>query len=226
MYIAAHGPAMANRGEKVTFRTDEGVDCVLWGYRSQMFRGLITWCVEDVRRRTQGRVHQPGGYSQHEGTGQVATFCRDHNVYPMEVEPVRGWFSQAGEVSFFPDSFLASPLEKISSWTYGRRSARRHTHTPPVPRDPGASSKAEVDRHSIPRLPYRSRCPACVSGRARESHHKRKEGQGEKRVPEVVVDYASLAAEGETESLAVLVIRDRRMQMLFAHMVPKKGLAH
>lgn len=45
-------------------------------------------------------------------------------------------------------------------------------------------------------------------------------------MPEIIFDYALLGAEGERESVAVLVIRDRRTQMLFAHVVPRKGLAH
>lgn len=39
-------------------------------------------------------------------------------------------------------------------------------------------------------------------------------------------DYAYLGAEGERETVAVLVIRDRRPHMLFAHVAPHKGLAH
>lgn len=49
---------------------------------------------------------------------------------------------------------------------------------------------------------------------------------GEKRIPKLVFDYAFLVAEGERETVAVLVIRNRRTNMLFGHAVPRKGMAH
>lgn len=54
--------------------------------------------------------------------------------------------------------------------------------------------------------------------------HKRMEEYEEdepKRVPEVVFDYTFLGS-----AAAVLMARDRRTQMLFAHVVPRKGLSH
>lgn len=80
-----------------------------------------------------------------------------------------------------------------------------------------------MNQHNITGVTYRAWCPACVSGRARDRHHKRREGQQGKRVSELVLDYAFPGAEGERETVAVLVIRDRRAQMLFAHVVPRKG---
>ena len=37
---------------------------------------------------------------------------------------------------------------------------------PCVPRDPGAPTEPEVDRHNVTRMPFRSWCPACVEGRS------------------------------------------------------------
>lgn len=51
-------------------------------------------------------------------------------------------------------------------------------------------------------------------------------GQRDKRVPDGVFDYAFLGAEGERELVAVLVMRGRCAQVLFANVVPCKGLAH
>lgn len=53
----------------------------------------------------------------------------------------------------------------------------------------------------------------------------KKEGQNEKRIPEAVFDYAFLGAEGERETVTVLVTRDTSTHMLFAH-VPGTGFAH
>ena len=39
-------------------------------------------------------------------------------------------------------------------------------------------------------------------------------------------DYCFLGGKDEAETLAVLVARDRRTQMLFAHVVPRKGMVH
>lgn len=45
-------------------------------------------------------------------------------------------------------------------------------------------------------------------------------------MPDIVLDYAFLGGGGggERDTVVVLVIRDRRTQMLFANAVPRKGL--
>ena len=96
---------------------------------------------------------------------------------------------------------------------------------PRVLRDPGAPTEAEVEKHNITHMPFRSWCPACVEGKARyKPHHTQKDGT-EKNIPENVFDYGFLGAEGE-DTIAVLVARDRRTKMIFAHVVPKKGFTH
>lgn len=42
----------------------------------------------------------------------------------------------------------------------------------------------------------------------------------------MVFDYAFLGSAGEELTIPVLVARDRRTQMLFAHVVPARGLSH
>lgn len=83
-------------------------------------------------------------------------------------------------------------------------------------RDLGLPSKEEGDIHNMTHLPFRSWCPSCVTGRARDRPHRKGGGQGEQRIPEIVFDYAFLGAEGRQDTVAVLVIRVRRTQMLFA----------
>lgn len=84
----------------------------------------------------------------------------------------------------------------------------------------------EVERHKVIHVPFRSWCPACVSGKARGRLHKRRHEDEPKRVSEVVFDYAFLGSEGGEPTILVLVARDRRTQMIFAHVVPRKGLSH
>ena len=55
-------------------------------------------------------------------------------------------------------------------------------------RDVNLPSKAEVERHNLTHLPFRSWCPFCVKGKGKEApHHRTKEGAGE--LPEVSLDF-------------------------------------
>ena len=96
---------------------------------------------------------------------------------------------------------------------------------PRVLRDPGAPTEAEVERHNVTHLPFRSWCPACVEGKARDKPHRKSEEQDSKAVPELVFDYGFLGSEGE-DTIAIQICRGRRARMLFAHVVPKKGFGH
>ena len=92
-------------------------------------------------------------------------------------------------------------------------------------RDPGAPSPQDIDAHNITHLPFRARCPACVAGKSRDRAHRTAEPDDLKGVPQVVFDYAFMSAEGDEETVAIQVARDRRTRMIFAHLVPRKGLA-
>ena len=73
-------------------------------------------------------------------------------------------------------------------------------------------------------LPFRSWCPHCVSGKAPDRSHKKRENHDDKRIPEIVFDYVFLASAEDDETIPIQVARDRRTQMLFAHVVPRKGM--
>jgi hypothetical protein len=75
---------------------------------------------------------------------------------------------------------------------------------PKTLRDPGAPTPAEVERHNVTHMPYRSWCPACVEGKARDKHHSLNDEQDVKGIPEIVFDYGFLGAEGE-DTLAIQV---------------------
>ena len=74
-------------------------------------------------------------------------------------------------------------------------------------------------------MPFRSWCPACVEGKARDKHHQKVEGQVGEEMPEIVFDYCFLVSEGE-DTVAIQVTRDRRTRMILVHVVPKKGFSH
>ena len=47
-----------------------------------------------------------------------------------------------------------------------------------------------------------------------------------KQVPEIVFDYGFFGGKEDEETLAVQIARDRKTQMLFANVVPRKGMIH
>jgi hypothetical protein len=100
------------------------------------------------------------------------------------------------------------------------------TRDPKLLQDPGAPTAAEVEKHCVTHMPYRSWCPVCVEGRARDKMHKKGDDQENKEIPEIVFDYGFLGAKGDEETIAVQIAKDRRTRMLFAHVVPRKGFAH
>ena len=95
---------------------------------------------------------------------------------------------------------------------------------PIVLRDPGAPSPQEVEQHDVTHTPFRSWCPHCVNGKAKDRHHKKQLQQNDEQIPEIVFDYCFLGWDKGEETLAVLVARDRRTQMIFSHVVPRKGM--
>ena len=98
---------------------------------------------------------------------------------------------------------------------------------PEVLRDPGAPTVKEIEEHNATHLPFRSWCPHCVTGKAQDRPHRmRKEAQMNKQVPEIVFDYGFFGGKEDEETLAVQVARDRRTQMIFANVVPRKGMIH
>ena len=92
-------------------------------------------------------------------------------------------------------------------------------------RDPGAPTQAEIEEHNLTRLPYRSWCPACIAGKARDRAHRLTESHHDEGVPRIVVDYCFVQGEEDEETVAIQVAKDRSARVLGAHVVPRKGLA-
>ena len=63
----------------------------------------------------------------------------------------------------------------------------------PLP-NPVLPDQAEIARHNIDHLPYRSWCRACVSGRGRALPHRRVDGQ--RRIPTLAFDYCFINKSG------------------------------
>ena len=94
-----------------------------------------------------------------------------------------------------------------------------------VLKSPTLPTTVEVDERSITHLPFRNSCPFCVQGKAENFSH---ETQGEKeyQIPHIVCDYCVLGGDDDEDTLNVQVAKDMQSQCLFAHAVPRKGLAH
>ena len=89
---------------------------------------------------------------------------------------------------------------------------------------PVAPTRAEREAHEVCHLPYATWCSHCVAGCAQNDPHRRlKKHDDENVVPVVSVDFAfSKKAEQEGTS-PVLVVRDHKTRMTFAHPVPGKS---
>ena len=106
----------------------------------------------------------------------------------------------------------------------GEEKESEEAKSPEVLRDPGAPTPKEVEQHNVTHLPFRSWCPHCVSGKAQDRQHKKRENQDEKQIPEIVFDYVFLASAEDDETIPIRVARDWHTHMLFAHAVPRKGM--
>ena len=113
---------------------------------------------------------------------------------------------------------------------------------PKVPKVAVRPSAEEVDKHNANHVPFRSWCPYCVAGKAKQEPHMT-QGQCEPCGVNVVsMDYAFIgkhpekagetgkeeesdsdAGEGTSDRLTVLVLRDRVSKYPAALVVPRKG---
>ena len=80
----------------------------------------------------------------------------------------------------------------------------------------------EVRRHKVNHTPYRSWCPECVKGRAKDSFH-RKAKEEEKAVPTMHLDYWFMRDRQGAELVPVATMKDDISKTFKAHIVPGKG---
>ena len=100
--------------------------------------------------------------------------------------------------------------------------------------EPGKPTKKEIEEHAVTHLPFRSWCPQCVMGKAKDDPHRKVEQEvKEAGMPIVSIDYMYLGKRGESESkeeyeskssaVPTIVMRCHRTKSTFAHVCKNKG---
>ena len=116
---------------------------------------------------------------------------------------------------------------------------------PCVPTHGVRPSAREVEEHNATHLPFRSWCPYCVAGKAKENAHFTKADDRKSDVPVVSMDYTYMEEakkednqEGEEleegtdeydlevkkRGMPILVVYDREHKYITTTVVPKRGL--
>jgi len=94
-----------------------------------------------------------------------------------------------------------------------------------------APSMKEKEEHFVSHFPFRAWCEHCVRGKAKAMKHVRVD-HSEEQVPVISVDYCFMNSKDDTvitedtqsKHSPVLVVRDRWTRMVFAHVLPYKGV--
>ena len=93
-----------------------------------------------------------------------------------------------------------------------------------VVRDPGCPSKEEMERHYMTHMPFRSWCPICIQGKAKENPHYRDKVRKQGDKPVVGLDYKSFGQSlKEDDKRTSIVLRDKFSITTRAHVVRCKG---
>ena len=88
---------------------------------------------------------------------------------------------------------------------------------------PKGPSEEEKRAHRVTHYPFRSWCPVCVAGRAKNYPHLRGNPKEEREFPEISFDYCFPRKETGGDSVSILVGKERKTKMMIAHVVPMKG---
>ena len=88
---------------------------------------------------------------------------------------------------------------------------------------PKSPSAEELRVHRLTHYPFRSWCPACIAGRAKNWPHLRSDEFRESDYPTICFDYCFLRDSTGGDSVPVLVGRERGSKFVIAHVVPFKG---
>ena len=97
----------------------------------------------------------------------------------------------------------------------------------------------EVEKHNATHLPFRTWCPFCVAGKAKNEPHYKSEEHKPMGVNVVSIDYTFMGEKGETtgeedeesgdesettsNNMPILVMRCRKTKYIFARVVPRNG---
>ena len=97
-------------------------------------------------------------------------------------------------------------------------------------------TRSEYMDHCVTHYPFRAWCRHCLEGRGREFGHSHQEGSKDERsTPIISFDYCFVSDVGEITTSAefeaagegaakILVLRDCKSKVVFAHVVPMKGV--
>ena len=89
--------------------------------------------------------------------------------------------------------------------------------------EPIEPSKAEVERHNLSHLPYKSWCQHCVAARRAAAPHLAQKEGNRRSVPLLVFDYAFLRAADEDETIPCLIGKMYPMRTVIAVVCDQKG---
>ena len=87
----------------------------------------------------------------------------------------------------------------------------------------GQPTGTEIEEHNRTHIPFRSWCKFCVSARAPNFFHRARNPDQSAIKKEISANYCFLRDVSGGQCQPVLVGRDRRTGMFFAHAVPYKG---
>jgi len=87
-------------------------------------------------------------------------------------------------------------------------------------------TQEEIDEHNMDHGTFRSWCPHCVKGAAMAYPHRKSQDKSREEVPVVSIDYMFMNEKQNAEEekgMPILVMKDRKTKMIWAHVVAKKG---
>ena len=89
---------------------------------------------------------------------------------------------------------------------------------------PHTPTKVEKELHDLTHLPFRDWCEHCVKARAKNlPHRKVRPHMSENTVPFISMDFAFLRRHDSEEKRTIIVARDHRTRMTFAHALQGKS---
>ena len=174
-------------------------------------------------------VLRPVGSGAQEQTGEEVGVSRSSQVHNGDErgEGARG-SSEQDEVRARArreeKSQVAEDVRGETSSAEVEEESREQVSGARIRKVPRAPSEEEWRLHRATHCPFRSWCPKCVAGQAVRGSHLESEGFIGDDVPMVCVDYCFLRRGTDSDSsIPVLVAKVRKMNLMFAHVVPFKG---
>ena len=93
-----------------------------------------------------------------------------------------------------------------------------------------APTAREIEEHNLDHRVFRAWCPRCAKGRAEVYPRRSVKNKEEREAPVIGIDYVCMHSEQDKEEeeeekgMPMIVIKDDRSKMVFARVVPQKGV--